>query len=70
MGGQSPYPAADRHERRDDAGDQPQVHSPACRCGSPEPVFDTSRKDKHWVKREIKEGLMTDGRHPLVIVAW
>ena len=28
-----------------------------------ERVFDPSRKDKHWVKREIKEGSMTDGRH-------
>jgi hypothetical protein len=34
-----------------------------------ERVFDPSRKDKHWVKREIKEGSMTDGRHLLVIVA-
>jgi hypothetical protein len=32
-------------------------------------VFDPSRKDRHWVKREIKEGSMTDGRHLLVIVA-
>jgi len=35
-----------------------------------ERVFDPSRKDKHWVKREIKEGSMTDDRHLLVIVAW
>ena len=35
-----------------------------------ERVFDPSRKDKYWVKREIKEGSMTDGRHLLVIVAW
>jgi len=36
-----------------------------------ERVFDPSpRKDKHWVKREIKEGSLTGGRHLLVIVAW
>ena len=35
-----------------------------------ERVFDPSRKDKHWVKREIREGSMTDGRHFSVIVAW
>jgi hypothetical protein len=35
-----------------------------------ERVFDPSRKDKYWVKRETKEGSMTDGRHLLVIVAW
>jgi hypothetical protein len=35
-----------------------------------ERVFNPSRKDKHWVKREIKEGSMTDGQHLLVIVAW
>jgi hypothetical protein len=35
-----------------------------------ERVFDPSRNDKHWVKREIREGSMTDGRPLLVIVAW